>query len=796
MNKKLPLIFSFFAISHLFVACATPNLVSFKNEEKTQNNNPESQFLNPSLSRLLDSVYEVEPTANEFKTSQSYKTKQSQRTLEKNDLILKQLNLDTNKTLEELKYSFSFVNPAVFVNDRFYDSKLTIVFSKNNILRNFTKNWVFILQNIDKFYFVYNPYKGKYISFKDEDKDFNNTTNKFITFDSNNFQFYKFKQFPKSDYYTNEYVYYLVYDNNKIIKLWTFEKDNVILARLDFEVLVFDKPITSLGQFLSELEEESKNFEQNNLNKKIKAEQALLTPSESNPTYKPVLFDDRDNINTNKGSDGGDGNDSGSGTGSSSNNNSGSTNQKDTTKKDTNSSDSNEEDIKDEDIDDAFFDSKEWEEFTKNKDNLNSPDLQKKKIELYKKWKKEHPNGSNSDNQDTDISSEADSSTKSNNSQNSTENEEESSSSDQNNTDDDDDVFNPDSKLTLEEKLEKIKEQQTIEFNKQATQREKAKYDVFKDSYYLTLLSSLDSLEQKWSYKRFAFRDVVTSVIQLKRNVVNQPQNPTTEQIQQTTDFDKFINHNKDVLNKNETIEEKTTQNVYEVIKKAAYNQNNLAWETFLKTQEGKENEERILKELKELQKQLPKNIKNFSKEHKDIFDKLEKFYSDNWLFILQNLDKFQIKFSNWYYFPEQFNTVEKVKVHHSQKFLDELNSLDDAGDYYFVNNNLESIHVGDASVQSTTYKDFYIVKNNALINIKVVLNDGKSAVTFNPLIYYFPKARTKLSVKILTEIFHQALYHQIQRFYDAFENDFIHKHRYGFVAQMLLELKGDKNEN
>ncbi|MXR23179.1 hypothetical protein, partial [Mesomycoplasma flocculare] len=77
-------------------------------------------------------------------------------------------------------------------------------------------------------------------------------------------------------------------------------------------------------------------------------------------------------------------------------------------------------------------------------------------------------------------------------------------------------------------------------------------YDVFKDSYYLTLLSSLDSLEQKWSYKRFAFRDVVTSVIQLKRNVVNQPQNPTTEQIQQTTDFDKFINHNKDVLNKNE----------------------------------------------------------------------------------------------------------------------------------------------------------------------------------------------------------------------------------------------------
>lgn len=44
-------------------------------------------------------------------------------------------------------------------------------------------------------------------------------------------------------------------------------KDNVILARLDFEVLVFDKPITSLGQFLSELEEESKNFEQNNLNK-------------------------------------------------------------------------------------------------------------------------------------------------------------------------------------------------------------------------------------------------------------------------------------------------------------------------------------------------------------------------------------------------------------------------------------------------------------------------------------------------------------------------------------------------
>ncbi|SYV90871.1 Uncharacterised protein, partial [Mesomycoplasma hyorhinis] len=46
--------------------------------------------------------------------------------------------------------------------------------------------------------------------------------------------------------------------------------------------------------------------------------------------------------------------------------------------------------------------------------------------------------------------------------------------------------------------MEKIKEQQTIEFNKQATQREKAKYDVFKDSYYLTLLSSLDSLEQKW----------------------------------------------------------------------------------------------------------------------------------------------------------------------------------------------------------------------------------------------------------------------------------------------------------
>lgn len=846
IKKQLPIIFSFFAVSPLLISCAQSEVISFKNEEKRTQNNLATNFLNKSLASLLDSVYQQEPAANETQTSQTYKAKQTQKNLQKDSFILEQINLDTNKTLEELKYSFSFVNPAVFVNDRFYDSKLTIVFSKNNIWRNFTKNWLFILQNIDKFYFAYNPYKGKYISFKDEDKDFDKTSNKFITFENKNFDFYKFKQFSTSNYYTNEYVYYLVYDNNKIIKLWTFEKDNAIFARLDFEVLVFDKPISSLGLFLTELNDQSKNFEQNILNKKIQNEQNLLLSQSTNSALKPVLFHDGHD-DSDGDDDGGDVGDSDSGGNSRGNNsNKGSSDSSANKNHDTDSD--SDDDYEDLDADDPVFDDPDFPQFKRNE---KPEEYNKRKIAFIKKWKAEHPNatstnkenaegekgtnensGDEDDEEDDAIFDDPDfptiergesqeafekrraefvkqwklkhkSNTQSNpdksNNKSITDNNHKGHNHDHDgddlDDDDDDDIFSPKSKLTLDEKLDKIKENLTIEFNNQATQREKAKYEVFKDSYYLTLLSSLDSLAQKWGYKRFAFRDVVTSVIQLKRNFVQDSNTTTETKIQQTSEFDKFINHDKDVLNQNETLEEKTTKSIYEVIKKAAYNNDNVAWESFLNTQEGKENEDRIWKELKELQKEIPKNPEHFSSQHKELFKKLETFYSDNWLFILRNLDKFQIKFSNWYAFPEQVNKLTQQKVHHSQKFLNEINSMDGADDYYFVNNNLESIHVGDASIQSTTYKDFYIVKNNALINIKVILNKDSSAVQFNPLIYYFPKARTKLSVKILTQIFHQALYHQIQEFYDAFENDFINKYRYGFVAQMLLELKGDKNE-
>ncbi|RCJ02968.1 hypothetical protein DSQ43_01340, partial [Ureaplasma urealyticum] len=74
-----------------------------------------------------------------------------------------------------------------------------------------------------------------------------------------------------------------------------------------------------------------------------------------------------------------------------------------------------------------------------------------------------------------------------------------------------------------------------------------------------------------------------------------------------------------------------------------------------------------------------------------------------------------------------------------------------------------------------------------SIFNIKIDFANNKNRLNLNPLVYFFPKTKNKLSIDLITSIFHQDIFHQSKEYYKLFETDMIDKYEYGIPAQMLL---------
>ncbi|MBN3534870.1 aromatic motif membrane protein [Mycoplasma procyoni] len=306
-------------------------------------------------------------------------------------------------------------------------------------------------------------------------------------------------------------------------------------------------------------------------------------------------------------------------------------------------------------------------------------------------------------------------------------------------------------------------------------------YDIFKE------------LEEKYSLKKFMFRNVDPAVIEAHKNQNTSNSNPDQNTNNIPDIFKKFIDTNLDIYKKVISPEEIETKKVIDTLLNEIFNKDKDKINVFVKSQE--ENKEKIQQQFVDFAKKINTDTTDFRKS--GLFNEYKKLVSDNWYFVLNNLVKFKSTFSNWFLLPDKQKTDKDGHLlAPSQAYLDKVENADYYEVTYFSNNYLNQIQEGDTSLINTSYKDFYIKKNNQIFNIRLSLKKEGNEVEFIPLTIYFGKAKTKfISIASITSIIHNGIFHDSYAHYQAFENELVDKYGYGIPAEMLFIWKETKNE-
>ncbi|WP_330463284.1 aromatic motif membrane protein [Metamycoplasma gateae] len=191
---------------------------------------------------------------------------------------------------------------------------------------------------------------------------------------------------------------------------------------------------------------------------------------------------------------------------------------------------------------------------------------------------------------------------------------------------------------------------------------------------------------------------------------------------------------------------------------------------------ESQKNEDQIYEEIKTLTKNY---LKSKSKEN---IDAIKLFYSNNWLFIIKNISKFKLIFTNWWTFEPTAN------ARHTEGFFERLDKNSEPKDLVFFDNNWDQLKEGDESPESPD-DVYYFKKGKLLLRILISKNNqNKRILNFEKIILFSKSKTNKVSIKLVSDAVHNAVIHKMQVGYDAFENEVIDN--FGFPSLGLLILK------
>ncbi|AIZ55787.1 aromatic motif membrane protein [Mycoplasma mycoides] len=252
MKKLLIGFSSIFAF--LTVSCST----STPKVNPTINKNENKLYKNKYVSKLLN-LY-----LSDSKLRDSY--------------INDQENVSDSK-FSELKYGLTFYPIFIHRSLDYYVGqhyRVIIQKAKNSLEQTLRNDWYWVLDNITNFKYNFNPYGDLYNEFnKDEDlfkqveKDLgslissikNKNVQNIIRVNLNN----SINEKIKDDYFKKEALY-LVFDNNKAIKIWKYEYKNKIEFLMTSDLFVF-KDANNLENQIEQLENtifEKRKSEYNN----------------------------------------------------------------------------------------------------------------------------------------------------------------------------------------------------------------------------------------------------------------------------------------------------------------------------------------------------------------------------------------------------------------------------------------------------------------------------------------------------------------------------------------------------
>lgn len=729
VNKKflafLPLTFSGVAL----ISCT--QVYSFYKLDKPINESPKF-FANKDYENLFNSVY--------FNNNSIRQNK-----------LIQQLNIDPVKAEVELKYSLAISRPFFPIHEAngysilAKDSSYTI----NNYL---TKNWFFLLNNIDKINFVYNPYSTRLDKYKASDRSPQYLKNALINggelekesesaqsvikIKNKKFQFIKIDK--DQSLLPGNTTYYLVFEGNKFIRMTTFIDDSgQPQVRLDYNLFLLKDSNQNPDPFLfaNEIESWIDQKEQDYLKQKIDDKKGDLEDS-----FNDVKKNLESKISELKND-----------------------------LEDQGSSD----DLDDTDSDDDSSSSLDDENDDENDDVQENSEAKQKEWLAKLKTKPSFAFGLSSKSGDGTQSLEQKL----------------------------DPSATPEQKESQIKLLETQLEQKEAQHKKDLENVDKLaaqdfvteKKQINQSNFFTDITSNIAELNTNFKFAKYSLASIdldvpIQNLQNSNKNKGNTDSNSSKKDYYYQF-YKKYIDPNLNVTTDKETPDERATKSIFKDILNLAWGHNEAGKVEFLNQQNNPE----YVKNLEQEWKKISDNLGTPNNINEQDFELYKNFVQENWYFILKRIGKLELIFKNWYSFPDQEYNGQKIA--HSEAFKEKVADESPISDVIiYANPYLESISEGDTSRLSDKFKDLYILKQNSLINIRIDTHDDKPRVTLNPLILYFQKPRNKISVKVLTEIFHQALYHYSQKAYNSFENDFVDKFRYGLPAQMVLKEQNEKN--
>ncbi|WP_404923975.1 aromatic motif membrane protein [Mesomycoplasma hyopneumoniae] len=627
---------------------------------------------------------------------------------QKQDYIINQINKNGLKISQELKYSLIFSKPYFrSINDEYLTTRENANYTIHSYL---AKNWLFLLENIEKLSFIFNPYQTRFLK-NPQELEVEKIKDKTIKISNKNFDFIKINS-GQNQFEINN-VYYLIFDKNKFIRFTVFGSKSELKTKLDYNMFYLDEEIPDKFLFINSLEnwinEKEKKYFQNklktaseNLEDEFQEQKSLIQQE-----IKPENTD---------------------------------------------------ENLEDEEEDEAGYCSLE-----------NPEKCSKEQLEFLQSLQKKptfHKVGQINSNISLNLVKNSEKLEK---------------DADQ-------------TRLENEKAKEKLKELE-IEYQNQLENLEtkveqeilNEKKDLEKSNFFTNITSDISDFNSPFKFYKYSLYSIDLEKSLEEEKKLNKNTTPKSTYLDK---YNSFVDKKLEIKKNNEKIEEFSTRRVYEYIFNAIWKNNDKERISFLNNYHSKQNIEKLEKDWKLINQKMA-SINRNEKDFDLIIHEYKNFVSQNWLFILERLDKISLTFHKWYTFPDQFNEVTGKKVSHSPEFKEFVRNQEPLFEpFFYANKFLESIAEGDTSLILTTFKDLYILKQNTLINLKVDISSKIPKVTLNPFVFYFPKTKNKISIKILTEIFHQALYHQSQESYNDFEKDFVEKFRYNLPAQMIISEK------
>lgn len=228
------------------------------------------------------------------------------------------------------------------------------------------------------------------------------------------------------------------------------------------------------------------------------------------------------------------------------------------------------------------------------------------------------------------------------------------------------------------------------------------------------------------------------------------------------------------------------TEDVFNSLIKIIFGNNESEKIKYLNTQK-EENTKEFIKKANELR------IKYTKTKSQETIKELKEFYSKNLILLLRNLDKFSLRFTNYWSLEETKDSAGRV-AKHSDTFLETIKNKEPVADKKIENNNLHVINIGSESKHISS-NVIYIRKDNFFIVIKASKKASSDMKIELDKIIYFSESKTEsISSDAISNVLHISIYHKDQEGYDVFEKDIIKL--YGYPSLGILTAEKDFLEN